>query len=176
MPEEIKNDMIEEKNFTKLLRVNFTSKEKLDTGEQMANAVRNIKQAQDDLASVQSQFKSDIKKYEAELSGLAEKLNSGWEMRSVTCVQIKDFNVKSVQIKRLDTLEVIEERAMDADELQMGLFENKESPTGEGEAKAEPVEGAEAITEPPNQEDLLDRDKDDPFYADRKGKEVEDAT
>ena len=116
-----KNDMIEEKNLTKLLRVNFTAKEKLDIGDQMANAIRNIKQAEDDLASVSSQYKSEIKKYNAELTGLAEKLNSGWEMRNVTCLLIQDFNLKSYVIKRLDTTEIVEERALSADELQMGL-------------------------------------------------------
>jgi len=118
---ETKNDMIEEKNLTKLLRVNFTSKEKLDMGDQMANAIRNIKSAEEDLSSVSSQYKSDIKKYQAELSSLAERLNCGWEMRSVNCIQHKDYTLKSVFIQRLDTRETIEERAMTADELQMGL-------------------------------------------------------
>lgn len=89
--------------------------------DEIANAIRNLNKAQDDLASVSAQYKSEQKKFEAEIASLAEKLNSGWEMRNVGCREVRDFNTGSVYVFREDTEELIEERAMSAEERQAEL-------------------------------------------------------
>lgn len=126
-----KND-IETRRLTKLLKVMFAVKERLGMGDQMANAVRNIKQAQEELKSVKAQYDSKIKQFEAEIANMSERLNSGWEMRSVECEEIKDFQTGNVITRRIDTGERIEERAMTFEERQQELpFNGKESTPNE---------------------------------------------
>jgi len=112
---------MQERKFNRLLRVLFTPPEKIEMSEQIANAIRNLKKAQDDLASVAAQYKSEMKKFEAEIASLAEKVNSGWEMRSIVCREIRDYNNGSVYVFRDDTEELIEERAMTVGERQQAL-------------------------------------------------------
>jgi hypothetical protein len=143
------DEMVQTEDLERSLKVNFTEKERFQLGSQLGEALRRLKSTQNDLAAVSAQYKSDIKQIDAEIGSLAERLNSGWEMRKVKCVRIKDYNVGMIQIKRLDTLEIVEERAMDAEERQMGLFEEKEAPAGEDTTQTEPgveVVGADPVS------------------------------
>ncbi len=135
--EEVKAEDIEIREFTRILKVMFPVKERLGIGDQMANAIRNIKQAQDELKSVKAQYDSKIKQFEAEVANLSERLNSGWEMRSVECAEIKDFRMGNVFVRRTDTGDYIEERAMTFQERQGTL------PLKEKEPETGPTEGEE---------------------------------
>lgn len=132
------NKMIEKKDVFRSLKTNFTEKEKLTIGEAMANAVRERDRLESELTSIKKQYASDIDKQRAEITSLAERLNTGWEMRRVECEEVRDFNNGSVRVYRKDQGEstfitvdhpsgiqyqIVEERAMSAEERQMGLFE-----------------------------------------------------
>lgn len=118
---------MEERKFNRLLKVLFTPPEKIEMSEQIAAAIRNLHKAQDDLATVKAQFQSKIKEHEAEITSLSERINSGWEMRSIGCREIRDYKNGSVYVFRDDTEEIIEERAMTAEERQPTLpFKEKE--------------------------------------------------
>ena len=163
---------IEKRTFNRLLKVLFTPTEKIEISEQIANAIRNLKKAQDDLASVAAQFKSEIKRHEAEITSLAEKVNSGWEMRSVVCREIKDYNTGSVYVFRDDTEELIEERAMTAEERQKPLpFKETESPATDETASLPGL--PETVSEgglPSDPKAPLDLPEDNnPFYLGKKG-------
>lgn len=141
--EETKAD-IEIKRMSRILKVMFTDKERLAMGDQMANAVRNIKQVKDELDAIKAQYGSKSKALEAEIANVSERLNSGWEMKSVECEEQRDFRVGSVLIVRVDTREIIEERAMTFEERQGELpFKEKEPEPGptvaeaQGEAQSE---------------------------------------
>jgi hypothetical protein len=160
---------IEERKFNRLLKVSFSPPEKIEMSEQIANAIRNLKKAQDDLASVAAQFKSEIKKFEGEIASLAEKVNSGWEMRNIPCREVKDFSVGAVLVFRDDTQELIEERAMTAEERQpeLPLKEKEPEPpaTDLGEDRAVP--GQPDLSSQP--EAPLDLPEDtNPFYVGKK--------
>lgn len=157
MEEKVK-DMVEQKTIYRVLKTNFTEKEKLDMAGQIANCIREKKSNEDELASISSQYKSNVKRLEAEIAGFAEKLNTGWEMRRAECFEIRDYATGNLSVIRKETGEVVEERALTGEERQMGLFEEKdgEAPAADGGEKSpqsmsagEPgVEGAEATPEP----------------------------
>lgn len=122
---------IEERRFNRILKVAFTEAEKVDMVGAAGSAYRDLKKAQDDLATVKAQFQSKIKEHEAEISSLFERINTGWEMQSVACREVKDFATGSVIVFRDDTEEMIEERAMTAEERQPALpFKEKEPEAG----------------------------------------------
>jgi len=46
-------------------------------GDHLANAFRNLQANQDELATVQSQHKSAMKRIQGEITGIVQKVNSG---------------------------------------------------------------------------------------------------
>jgi hypothetical protein len=122
---EVRED-IEVKKVMRILKVLFTVKQRLEMGEQMANAIRNTKQAQDEAKSVKAQYDGKIKQFDAEISNISERLNSGWEMKPVDCEETRDYRTGSAIVRRVDTQEIIEERALTWEERQMPLFPGKE--------------------------------------------------
>lgn len=142
--EQPKPPHIERNEVYRILKTDFTEKEKLIIACQMANCVRDLKRLSDDLSSVSSQYKTDIKKQEAEMASLAEKLNTGWEMRRTECVEEKNFDNGSVLVFRKDSCATVEERAMTGEERQMALFK-------EGQEKGEPPTETPDLPEDTNQ-------------------------
>jgi hypothetical protein len=139
---------IQETKTVKILKVMFSEKEKVDMAGQIANSIRNLNRVEDELASISAEYRSEIKKYQIEIKTTAQKLNTGWEMRSIPCIEKKDYDNGSIQIFRNDTQEMIEERAMTAEERQMTFFDENESKALAGEKSEPGVEGAEATPEP----------------------------
>jgi len=168
---------IEERKFNRMLKVAFTETEKVDMVEAAGSAYRDLKKAQDDLATVKAQFQSKIKEHEAEISSLFERINTGWEMRSVPCREVKDFVTGSVVVFRDDTQELIEERAMTGEERQPALpFKEEaadhEMPPSEeialdGVFKEGLTKVMEAIEPPAKALDDLPEDTN-PFYMGKK--------
>jgi len=154
---EMKKD-IEKRRHTRLLKVEFSVKERLDLSEQMGSAYRNKAQAESELKTVQAQYGGKLKQFDAEIKNIMEKVNTRWEMRSVECEEVKDFRTGNVFSYRIDTGERIEERAMTAAERQGDLpLKEKEpeapgdSPTGDASGVGEPdssaVPGASGVEE-----------------------------
>jgi hypothetical protein len=114
-------EMIEKKDVWRTLKTNFTEKEKLAMAEQISGCIRERNRLEEEFVSVKKQYASDIGKQEAEISSLAERFNTGWEMRRVECVELKDFNNGSVRVYRRDTGDLTEERPMSAEERQQTL-------------------------------------------------------
>lgn len=156
---------MQERKFNRLLKVLFTPPEKIEMSEQIASAIRDLKKSQDDLATVKAQFQSKIKEHEAEIANLCERINSGWEMRSVECREVRDYNTGSVYVFRDDTEEVIEERAMTAGERQPELpFKEPEpEPPATNLGGEKPVPGQPDETPQPEAPLGLPEDTN-PFY------------
>ncbi len=119
-------EMIERKDVWRSLKTHFTDKERLAMAEQFASCHRERVRLEEELGSIKKQYASDIGKQEAEISSLAERLNTGWEMRRVECEEIKNFNNGSVRIYRKDGFDptkgfFVEERPMSSEERQQKL-------------------------------------------------------
>ncbi len=118
-------EMIEKKDIWRSLKWFFTEKEQLSMACSFANHHREKMRLEGELSSIKKQYASDIEKQDAEISSLAERLNTGWEMRRTECEEDKDFSNGTVTIWRKDTGVSVEDRPMTAEERQQTLPLNK---------------------------------------------------
>jgi hypothetical protein len=114
-------------NTKEYLKCILTELEKKELADRMAMAVSEIINLEASLKSATTQFKSDIAKHEAELSGASEKYRSGFEMRNVECRIEKDYRLGQITITRLDTNQTLRQRAMTGEERQQELPLKKET-------------------------------------------------
>jgi hypothetical protein len=110
-----------ERTSKEYLKCILTEPEKKEIADKMALCVAQINDQEGNLKSVSTQIKSEIAKYQAELTQSAEKIRSGYEMRQVTC-RIETTNKKMI-LTRLDTGEIVRERLLTPEELQQKLPE-----------------------------------------------------
>lgn len=106
------------KEFVKCI---FTEKEKRDIAIKMAQQVANLQQAEDDKKAVMSDYKSRIDGIQAGVNSAATKLNNGYEMRQIDCEIVPDWKRKMWEYKRVDTGDIIKEKLMTSEDLQMKL-------------------------------------------------------
>lgn len=110
------------------LSCTLTESELLARGEAMADAELQIEQLKAERAGVTEQIKNQ-RVLRRKLAGV---IDSGTEKREVRCAWIEDFVHNCFHLVRQDTGEVIDTRAMTADDRQEALFDGKpKQPTGE---------------------------------------------
>jgi hypothetical protein len=120
------------------LKCPLTEAEMKAQAEKMAQNLSQIAQYEADLKSIKNQIGADIARCQADLGSAVEKFRSGFEMRNVDCEVVKTFELNMVRTYRLDTGELIRERAMTLEERQMMLdLQKKEELAPEGPATAE---------------------------------------
>jgi len=119
----------------KELRYYFTPDDKLKMGDEMAAAVEQIAEIQEDKAKYMAGIKDRLSKAEGVINSNGRKLRQGWELRMIECSMVKDFETNFVKITRNDTGEVVEERAMTVEERQ------RELDLGQGPPPPSPGEG-----------------------------------
>jgi hypothetical protein len=115
------------------IRHYFNDQERLDISNKMSEAFIEKSTLEADLKTVQSQFKSRIQEAMGQIGTLAQKLNSGWEMREIQCRVIKDYNEGVVRFESIETDEIVDERPMTLDERQMKIGDE----VGDGEEEQE---------------------------------------
>jgi len=106
-----------------LLKCKFTGLEKAKLSMQMADAVTNINNLEADMKSAKSQFGSKIDEQKAVVTHCANALTSGYEQRKVEVQHTYDHESGQYTLTRLDTGEVIVERVLSDDEMQMEFVE-----------------------------------------------------
>jgi hypothetical protein len=128
----------QEREYEEKLPVPLTDSEKVQAGERLARTLAAIKVDEEKRKDINA----DIKAKKKELDSLEKMLTSGVEQRHVKCREVMDWPRKSVTVTRMDTSEVITERPMRQDELQikMRLDEaaQKKAAKGKGEKDAPP--------------------------------------
>lgn len=110
-----------QKRTMRSLPVNLTAPEIQERSQAMAGAVLNIYDLDDELALIKGDFKTRRKSQEAIVREHAQTLKRGWEERPVECGLDKDFARNVVRVFRLDTGEMMEERALTIGERQEEL-------------------------------------------------------
>ena len=108
------------------LKCDFTEKEILEFGSDLARKHSEINELEEQKKRVTSDFKAKSDAAEAEASVLARKIQNKHEFRDVECQEIYNYVDKSVTIVRLDTGEIVKTRNMREDEKQELLFPDKE--------------------------------------------------
>ena len=81
----------------------------------------DLNQAEDEKKAINSDLKSRIDGLQATVNGSATKLNNGYEMRTIKCEVVPDYESKVFRYIRTDTHEIAKERRMSSDDLQMEL-------------------------------------------------------
>jgi hypothetical protein len=139
MPEEI---------IKEYLKYPLTEVEMRKEAEKMAYCLSKRAELEGDLKSIKKQVESDIAKVEAELTSAVTKYQSGFEMRNIECRIDKDFQTNTIRTVRLDTFELVRERAMTSEERQLNLFEPpEEKDLPDADAKGYMKERKETINE-----------------------------
>jgi hypothetical protein len=111
-----------EKEFSnEFIKHTFSDDEKRDIAVEMAQKVSELQQAEDNKKAIVSDFKSQIDGIQARVNNAATKLNNGYEMRTVKCEVVPNWDKKVWEYMRTDTGEKVKEEAMTADDLQMKL-------------------------------------------------------
>lgn len=110
--------------------------------EGMAQLFEDLDAAEADRAEAMREHKATITGIKEKMKSLAKGVRSHTEMRDVECIE-RLTATQSIEVVRLDTGEVIEERAADAMDLQDDLFQE----TGE-DGKTRNVRVEDAPPEP----------------------------
>jgi hypothetical protein len=97
---------------TEILPVPLTDAEYKEFGILVSRANQEIAQAEDELKSVKSQYKSRIDSAEARRNEYAAIINAGHQQRQVECTLFKDFRDNTISLIRGDTGEVVRTRTM----------------------------------------------------------------
>jgi len=103
------------------LKVDLTDAERLDLGRRLALEQQHLAESEDRKAEVAAAIKAEIESHEKTINLLSRTLNHGYDYREVECEVHLDFNSNRVAVARTDNGEVVEERAMTADERQREL-------------------------------------------------------
>ena len=114
-------------NTTEYLRYHFNEEEKKDLAREMAQNVIKTRDLEENKKAVTSQFASQINEAVASSNMAAQKLESGFEMRTIECEEVFDYDRNTVETWRLDTGEKVKDRTMTQAELQREMFDKKES-------------------------------------------------
>ena len=95
--------------------------EKKEIALTMAQKVSEVNQKEADKKSVTSDFTSQINSLTAEVNRSATLLTNGYEMRTIKCEIVADYDQKVFKMIRTDNGEVAKERRMSSDDFQMSL-------------------------------------------------------
>jgi hypothetical protein len=145
---------------TEYLRYHFTEDEKRKLAQDMAQNVIKARDLKEETKAITSQFTSKINEAVAASNSAAQKLESGFEMRTTPCEEVFYYARAVVVTCRKDTNEIIKDRSMTAAELQRELsFIKKKEEEAEGEEEAE-VDG-EAETKAEEEDKEEDEQKPD---------------
>lgn len=106
---------------TRVLRCKLTNDERLAMSNQIADAVLTGTRLEDDLNSVKKQFQAKIQEQASKVAAKSEVIRSGFELRQVETEVVLDYESGRATEVRKDTGEVIEDRELLPDELQMLL-------------------------------------------------------
>ena len=111
-----------EKEFSnEFIKHEFTENEKKEIAIEMAQKVTELQQAEANKKAVASDFKSTIDGIQANVSLSATKLNNGYEMRSIKCEVVPNWDKKVWEYWRIDISTIAKTKPMTANDLQMQL-------------------------------------------------------
>jgi hypothetical protein len=103
------------------LEVMLTEEELEAVGKLLSSSQIRLRELEAEKKRVMATWKSDIDKIRGQVDELSVKHHSGRMTRMVECEIQRDERQLAIRVVRLDTGEVIEERAMTPDERQVGL-------------------------------------------------------
>lgn len=111
----------EHKRFQRQLKVKVPDSRVLVLSRELAQCLTRIDEIETERDEVVAGYKDQLKAQKERVAEIREQVRTGTVEEPVECEEIKDYGGKSAKIVRLDTLEVVEVRALTEGELQIGL-------------------------------------------------------
>ena len=126
---------------TEHLKHILSDEELIAQARRQSALLRDYEQAENELSSVKATFKARMEGLQSGISLCTRLISDGFEMRPTDCETILNEPAKGrASVYRIDTGELVRERAMDASELQMKLEDVEEEPESDDEPMPEPEE------------------------------------
>ena len=120
------SDIIREFVQTRPLRVRLTKDELLDVANNLEEALSTIDSLNSELESIKARYKAHLKEAEGKVENLRHSLKDKHDIRKVDCIEIQNNTRGSIAEVRMDTMVIITERPMTADERQSKLWDEDE--------------------------------------------------
>lgn len=102
---------------TRHLPVVLTPERKASLGEELAEHTFQLERLEGLKKEIAENHTKAIKNQKREVSKLAELMHNGLEMKPVICLQEMDLEHNKLIVRRQDTKEIVEERALTPDEV-----------------------------------------------------------
>jgi hypothetical protein len=106
------------RTFKRPLPCDLNEDEKVKKGHKAGMLKKAIQKIRVEMKAATAGHKEELKDKQANLDGILDDLETGTEIRSVECREVKDFTKKKSTVIRADTGEVVESRALLSHELQ----------------------------------------------------------
>lgn len=110
------------RKFTRPLDVKLMDGELLAKLDELAAKLVKKEEVEDELKNVSAGYKGQIKTLRQEIHDITKAVTTKTEEREVECEERMNFTASTVEVVRLDTLEVVESRAMTLRERQRDMF------------------------------------------------------
>ena len=110
--------LAETKYANEFIKYIFSESEIKEIAAEMAQKIITLQQTKDDLKAIKSDYKNQVDGIQAGINLSATKMTSGYEMRSVKCEVVPNYNLKIFKYIRVGTGEVVKEKKMTQNDLQ----------------------------------------------------------
>ena len=104
-----------------LLKCQLTQEELLGYGDELADALDNLRQLQEEKEQVVKDFKAREAAFEAQVVIKQLLVRNKYEHRQVDCNLVLNYTTQNATLTRLDTNETVKERKMTEEEKQLDL-------------------------------------------------------
>lgn len=138
------------------LKCQLTDDELDKIADRSAHLTGEIESKRAEMKAAQSSQASEIKSLESQLSSLAGKRRDRCEYRMIECQRVFDYRSNEVRVVRLDTNEVVRQRAMIGSEREMELRLSDGRTVKEAAGQTEPEE--DEFGNPVSEEFIPDND------------------
>ena len=116
------NQVLRHRNVVLELRCDLTLEEQRLKGVQLAEQEHKIAELENKMKLSNQVIKEEIKEITTALSKNTQEIRQGWEFRQVKCQMTYDYSRATVVTVRIDSGEVVDERAMNQDERQTTFY------------------------------------------------------
>lgn len=106
------------RSFSRVLEIPLTEHEIAERAKSMASLAKEIDDVEAKKKAIAHELGQEIKDLQGQLSGIAKEVRSGCRTDDVPCEEGLDYSEQHMLTKRLDTLEIIDRRPLNAAERQ----------------------------------------------------------
>lgn len=126
-------DDVDTVNTTDHLKVQLTTEQKIELGEEITQHYAKLEELDSQLAGIKKQIGGEIETVKGALGKAIGTLREGYRYDSVEVIVEKDFRMGELRKTRCDMGEIYFTRALTGEERQRHLFGQQDTSTGAGE-------------------------------------------